>query len=231
MPAGKKAQKQQAPAAINKPSENRVLLLNKEDPKETTFFIGAPGIARNNPDYVAIDVVNTLFGGRFTSMLNDELRVNSGLTYGAGSRFSALKNGGSFIISTFTAGKTTEPAIDKTLEVINKLHTNGIDEKSLTSAKNYVKGQFPPRFETASQLAGLMTQMFWYNFDESFINNFEKNVDGLTVEKAKEIITKYFPKDKLQFVLVGKAADIRKIAEKYGKVKEVEMKEEVKKSF
>ncbi len=220
-----------AAAVIVKPTENKVLLVNKEDAKETTFYIGAPGIARNNPDYVAIDVVNTLFGGRFTSMLNDELRVNSGLTYGANSRFSALKNGGSFIISTFTAGKTTEPAIDKALEVLNKLHSSGIDEKSLASAKNYVKGQFPPRFETASQLAGLMTQMFWYNFDESFINNFEKNVDGLTLDKAKEIIARYFPKDKLQFVLVGKAADIRKIAEKYGKVKEVEMKEGDKKSF
>ncbi len=220
-----------AASGISKPTENRVLLINKDDAKETTFYIGAPGIARNNPDYVAIDVVNTLFGGRFTSMLNDELRVNSGLTYGASSRFSALKNGGSFIISTFTAGKTTEPAIDKALEVLHKLHSSGIDDKALASAKNYVKGQFPPRFETASQLAGLMTQMFWYNFDESFINNFEKNVDGLTLDKAKDIIARYFPKDKLQFVLVGKAAEIRKIAEKYGKVKEVEMKEEVKKSF
>ena len=27
--------------------------------------------------------------------------------------------------------------------------------------------------------------MFWYNFDESFINNFEKSVDGLTLDKAK----------------------------------------------
>jgi zinc protease len=220
-----------ASAPIAKPTENRVLLVNKDDAKETTFYIGAPGIARNNPDYVAVDVVNTLFGGRFTSMLNDELRVNSGLTYGANSRFSALKNGGSFIISTFTADKTTEPAIDKALEVLNKLHSTGIDEKALSSAKNYVKGQFPPRFETASELAGLMTQMFWYNFDESFINNFEKNVDGLTLDKTKEIIAKYFPKDKLQFVLVGKAADIRKIAEKYGKVKEVEIREEVKRSF
>ncbi len=220
-----------AGAPISKPGESNVLLVNKDDAKETTFIIGAPGIARNNPDYVAIDVVNTLFGGRFTSMLNDELRVNSGLTYGAGSRFNALKNGGSFIISTFTAGKTTEPAIDKALEVLKKLHSNGMDEQALTSAKNYVKGQFPPRFETASQLAGLMTQMFWYNFDESFINNFEKNVDGLNLDKAKEIISKYFPKDKLQFVLVGKAVDIQKIAEKYGKVKVVEIKEEGKKGF
>ena len=120
---------------------------------------------------------------------------------------------------------------DGSLEVINKLHKDGIDEKSLTSAKNYVKGQFPPRYETAGQLAGLLTQMFWYNFDESFINNFEKNVDGLTLEKANQIIAKYFPKDKLQFVLVGKSADIKKIAEKYGKVTEVQIKEEPKKGF
>lgn len=228
---GTKPQVNLASQPITKPSKQQVLLVNKDDAKETTFYIGAPGIARNNPDYVSIDVVNTLFGGRFTSMLNDELRVNTGLTYGARSSFTALKNGGSFAISTFTAGKTSEQAIDKAVEVLNKLHSNGIDEQSLTSAKNYVKGQFPPRFETAGQLAGLMTQMFWYNFDESFINNFEKNVNELTLDKAKAIIAKYFPKDKLQFILVGKATDIRKIAEKYGPVKEVEIKEEVKKGF
>lgn len=214
---------------INFPTENRVLLVNKADAKETTFFIGSPGVSRNNPDYVAIEVVNTLFGGRFTSMLNDELRVNSGLTYGAGSRFNNLKNGGSFYISTFTAAKTTEPAIDKALEVLNNLHAKGIDEKALTSAKNYVKGQFPPDYETTEQLAGLLSQMFWYNFDKSFIDNFEKNVNKLDLAGANQIIAKYFPKDKLQFVLIGKSEEIKKIAEKYGKVIEVEISDDIKK--
>ncbi|MBC7949243.1 MAG: insulinase family protein [Chitinophagaceae bacterium] len=230
-PKGKQAQVSMASQTVVKPTGNRVLLVNKDDAKETTFYIGAPGISRNNPDFVAIDVVNTLFGGRFTSMLNDELRVNTGLTYGANSRFTPLKNSGTFAISTFTAGKTTEAALDKSLEVLKKLHDKGIDATSLASAKNYVKGQFPPRYETAGQLAGLLTQMFWYNFDESFINNFQKNVDGLTEEKAKQIIAQYFPKDKLQFIMVGKAADIRKIAAKYGPVTEVQITEEVKKAF
>lgn len=220
-----------AAALISKPQSNRVLLVNKDDARETTFYIGAPGISRNNPDYIAVDVINTLLGGRFTSMLNDELRVNTGLTYGAGSRFTTLKHGGRFIISTFTATETSEAAIDKALEVLNRLHEKGVDEQSLTSAKNYVKGQFPPDFETSGQLAGLLTQMHWYGFNESFINNFQKNVDGLTVEKAKEIIAKYFPKEKLQFVLVGKSAAIKKIAEKYGPVTEVQITEEIKKAF
>ncbi|HEX9251563.1 MAG TPA: insulinase family protein, partial [Ignavibacteriaceae bacterium] len=54
--------------------------------------------------------------------------------------------------------------------------------------------------------------------DDSYINDFEKAVDGMTVEKANEIIKKYFPKNNLQFVLIGKADDIREIAKKYGKV-------------
>ncbi|HKZ68016.1 MAG TPA: pitrilysin family protein, partial [Chitinophagaceae bacterium] len=228
---GKQANAAIASKPITEPAGNRVLLINKDDAKETTFLIGAPGISRNNPDYVAIDVINTLFGGRFTSMLNDELRVNTGLTYGANSRFSPLKNGGTFMISTFTAIKTTEPAIDKALEVLNKLHKEGVDKQSLTSARNYVKGQFPPRYETSGQLAGLLTQMFWYNFNESYINNFQKNVDGLTVKKAKAIIAKYFPKDKLQFIMVGKSTEIKKIVEKYGPVTEVQIKEEPKKAF
>ena len=228
---GNQSNTELAKLTISKPVNNRVLLINKDDAKETTFYIGAPGISRNNPDYVSIEVINTLFGGRFTSMLNDELRVNTGLTYGARSGFSPLKNGGSFSISTFTAKETTEQAIDKALEVLQTLHQKGVDETSLTSAKNYVKGQFPPRYETSSQLASLMTQMFWYNFVESFINNFHKNVDGLTTAKAKEIIATYFPKDKLQFVVVGRSAEIKKLVEKYGPVTEVEITGEPKKAF
>jgi predicted Zn-dependent peptidase len=214
-----------------RPAAGHVLLVNKDDANETTFMIGGPGVPRNNPDYVAMEVINTVFGGRFTSWLNDELRVNTGLTYGAGSNFSRLKSGGSFAISTFTATKNTEAAIDKALEVLNRLHTTGIDEKTLTSAKNYVKGGFPPRFETSGQLAGLLTQMFWYGFDESFINNFQKNVDALTVANAKEIVAKYFPKEALQFVLIGKSESIKKIAAKYGTVTEVQLKNPAVKSF
>lgn len=204
----------------------KVLLVNKEDASETTFLIGGLGIKRDNPDYVAITVVNTVLGGRFTSLLNDELRVNTGLTYGARSNFAPLKNSGTFYISTFTALKNTEPAIDKAIEVYNKFQATGLDEETLTSAKNYVKGMFPPKYETSGQLAGLLTQMFWYGFNESYINNFQTNVDGLTTAKVKDIITKYFPKDKLQFVLIGKSADIKKIAEKYGMVVEKNIKDD-----
>ena len=212
--------------AIPKIDKARVLLVNKEDARETTFYIGGPGISRNNPDFVGIRVINTILGGRFTSWLNDELRVNSGLTYGARSSFTPYKLGGTFVISTFTANENTEKTIDLALETYKKLHEKGLDEEILTSAKNYVKGQFPPDYETNAALSNLLTDMYIYDFDEAYINTFTKQVDALNTQKAAELIQKYFPKDNFQFVLIGKASEIGELAKKYGEVKQLEITED-----
>ena len=214
--------------ALTKPAlsfdKSRVLLINKDDARETTFLIGGKGIRQSSPDFIPVTVVNTILGGRFTSWLNDALRVNSGLTYGASSRFGTYRKSGTFVVSTFTKVSTTTEAIDMALVVLDSLHKTGIDEKVLSSAKNYVKADFPPRYESANELSNLLTDMFSLGFDESFINNFQKNVDGLTVAKTRQIIDQYFPKNNLQFVLIGKADAIRDKVKKYGTLTEKEIK-------
>jgi zinc protease len=213
-------------APVVNPQSPGILLVDKDNAIETRFIIGGKGLARSNPDYIAVQVINTILGGRFTSWLNDALRVNAGLTYGASSGFSYNKLGGSFSISSYTRNATTVQAIDMALDVLGRLHTKGIDEKILLSAKNYMKGGFPPRYETTASKARLLTEMFIYGFDEKFINDFEKNVDAVTIEKAKEVITKYFPAKNLQFVLIGKASEIRDQVKKYGTLVEKKIKDE-----
>ena len=211
---------------VELPFGNRVLLVNKDDSRETTFMIGGKGVAWNNPDIVQIDIINTILGGRFTSWLNTELRINSGLTYGARSSFPHYKYNGTFYAYSFTGTENTVEAIDLTLQVFDRLHNEGIDQETLTSAKNYMKGQFPPDYETAGALADLLTTMFFYGLEDSYINDFEKNVDEMTVEKAKEIIAKYYPKEDLQFVLIGKASEIKDAVSKYGKITEKSIEED-----
>jgi len=203
--------------------KNRVLLINKNDSQETTFYIGQYGITKNHPENIPVQVINTILGGRFTSWLNSELRINSGLTYGAGSTFTSYRNSGTFNVSSFTETSTAIEAIDLAHEVLNRLQTKGVDEETLSSAKNYIKGLFPLDYETSGDLASLLVWMFYYNINDSFINDFQKKVDELTLEKAKEIIAKYFPKENLQFVLIGKASELRDKVSKYGEVIEKEI--------
>src|SRR5262249_43557533 len=81
-----------------RPAAPRVLLVDKPDATQTYFVIAQPGARRTSSDRVALTLVNTLFGGRFTSMINDELRVNTGLTYGASSSVEMSRlTGGLFI--------------------------------------------------------------------------------------------------------------------------------------
>ena len=181
-------------------TQAKVLLVNKSDAIESTFMIGGLGIAQSNENRVGISVINTILGGRFTSWLNDELRVNSGLTYGARSRFAQYSQSGSFAISSFTKTATTIEAIDLALKTYARLWEKGIDEKTLSSAKAYVKGKFPPNFETSADLSDLLAQMYAYGFDESYINTFEQQVNSLTVEKTQQLIQQYFPKTALQMV-------------------------------
>lgn len=206
-----------------KDDKARVWLVNKADARETTFLFGGRGIARSDPDFVALQVINTVLGGRFTSWLNDELRINSGLTYGAGSSFNTLSQTGSFAVSSFTANESTAAALELGLKTYRRLWDKGIDAPTLESAKAYVKGQYPPKFETNQQLAVLLAEMFVSKFGREQIDRFTRDVDSLTPAKAKQLIDKHFPREHLQMLLIGKAEVIRPIAAKYGEVTEIDM--------
>ena len=211
-------------ALTSTPTQSKVLLVNKGDAIETTFLIGGKGIRFDNKDRVGLTVVNTILGGRFTSWLNDELRVNAGLTYGARSAFVPYSKDGIFRISTFTKSSTTKEAIDLALKTYSRLWEKGIDQATLDSAKAYVKGQFPPKFETNGQLAGLLGEMYLNGFDDSYINEFQAKVDGLTLDETKRLVSQYFPKDNLQYVLIGNAEIVAPIAKQYGDVTQVDIK-------
>ena len=207
-------------------SEARVLLVDKPDAIETTFYIGGAGVARKHPDYNALTVINTILGGRFTSWLNDELRVNSGLTYGARSQFNAMRGGGLFNITTFTAKANTEKAIDLALSTYQRIWTQGIDEATLASAKAYVKGLYPPKFETAADLADALAMLHQYGMSKAEFDQYLADVEALTLDRANALARQHLPKDKLQFVLIGNAAEIGAVAAKYGKVSRIDIQQD-----
>ena len=193
----------------------RLLLVDKPDATQTYFAIGNIGVAANDPDRVAIDVVNTIFGGRFTSELNEALRVESGYTYGVESVFDKRKIAGPFLIWSFTKNQTTAPAIDLAVQVLAKLHTNGVTREQLNSARSYIKGQFPPSIETSRQLARIIATDEFYGLGDEEVNQLEARVDAVTPEVARQVIQKHFPADDLVFVLIGSASAIAPAVRKY----------------
>ncbi len=193
----------------------KLLLVDKPDSTQTFFVFGNVGTAENDPDRVAIRVVNTIFGGRFTSDLNEALRVESGLTYGAAAFFDSRKEPGAFAIYSYTKNESTVQAIDLALQVLAKLHKDGVTAEQLASAKAYIKGQFPPSIETSEQLAKRIAANEFYGLGDDEINKLEERIDAVTPEIAKQVIAKHFPEDNVVFMLIGKASEIGASVKKY----------------
>lgn len=213
-------------AAAEKRSGTRVLLVDKPDATQTYFYIGNVGVARDYPQRAALDLVNTVFGGRFTSMLNTKLRVESGLTYGAGSRVVRYSEPGPLAITSFTRTETTVEAIDMALATLGQLHQQGLAAEQLESAKAYVLGQFPPRLETAPAIAGRLADLRFYGLDRSDIDNYAERIDAVDLGEVQQVISEVYPRsDDLTFVLIGNADAIREQVARYGPVTEMEITE------
>ncbi|WP_163989674.1 M16 family metallopeptidase [Pyxidicoccus caerfyrddinensis] len=202
----------------------RVLLVDKPDATQTYFWIGNTGISRDDPDRVAVELAETVFGGRFTSLLNTELRVKSGLSYGASAYFIRNSRPGPVVISSYTKTESTGRAIDLALDVLSRYRQSGMDDAMLASSKAYVLGQFPPTLETGAQVAGKLSELAFYGLDSSDVDGFASDVSAATRDSVRAVIQRTLPSPQdLTVVLIGKASAIRDVARKYGTVTEMKI--------
>jgi len=205
-------------------TDRKVLLVDQPGAAQTHFWIGNVGVARKYADRAPLDVVNTLFGGRFTSILNTELRIKSGLSYSAFSNFSRGSVPGEFAIRSFTQTDTTERAVDLALETLAHLKKTGPPPEQLPSARNYVLGQYPLRLETAAHWAVALSELELYDLDRSSIEGYSAAVERVSPEDAQRVVNEAFPApEKVVIVLIGDAAKIRQVAKKYGPVTEMKL--------
>ena len=214
-------------AALSPPvpvTGRRVLLVDSPGSAQTYFWLANVGVPRSFPKRASLDLVNTLYGGRFTSILNTELRIKSGLSYGASSGFVRGSVAGEFAISSFTQTENTTKAIDLALATLDTLHRDGISADGLESARAYVLGQYPTRLETAANWAGAFADMEIYGLGPDYIDKYGPALAAVSLENARATIDAVFPtSSNLVVVLIGDAAKIRADVAKYGPVAELSL--------
>ena len=213
------------PQVEAKPRESgrRVLLVDKPGATQTYFALGNIGSRHGDPAEAAQDLVQTAFGGRFTSMLNTELRVKSGLTYGARSAIDRSRMPGAATISSFTKTESTKAAIDLAIATLDRLHKDGLDAATIASAKHYVAGQFAPDLETAPQLAGQLASMALYGDTRDAIDGYLGRIAAATPEQIATARAVFPDSKDLVIVAIGDAARIRDTMKGYGPLTEMKL--------
>ena len=201
------------------PSGRRVLLIDAPEAAQTHFWIGAPSVDRRYPHRAALDLVNTLFGGRFTSLLNAELRIKSGLSYGARSGFVRGSVAGEFAIRSFVETANTARAIHMALQALERLRQDGVSAEMLASARAYTLGQYALGLETAADWAGALGDIEFFGLGTRYIDEYPARLAEVDPQAARTVIDEAFPSpERVRLVVIGDAARLAGQLSEFGPV-------------
>jgi zinc protease len=205
-------------------SGRRVLLVDFPGSAQTYFWIGNVGVDKRYPRRAALDLVNTLFGGRFTSLLNTELRIKSGLSYGARSSFSRGSVPGEFSLRSFAQTENAGKALDLALRTLDRLRQDGVSREMLDSARAYTLGQYPLGLETAADWAAMLAEIEQYGLGKGYIDDYPAQLAAVGVAEAQAVIEEAFPPaDSVAIVAIGDARRIRGALGEYGPVTQMSL--------
>jgi zinc protease len=201
----------------NAPKKNRPLptqvkgrtiyVIDKPGAAQSVISIGRLGPARNDPAYYAVNVLNTILGGSFTSRLNSNLREQHGYAYGASSGFSFWN-----MPSPFTAGSSvqtdvTGPALKEFFNEFEKIR-QPIPQDELTRGKNYNALGYAGRFETNSDLAGILGAQILYDLPDGYYNGYVGKILAVTGESVTAAANQFIVPDNMLVVVVGDRSKI-----------------------
>lgn len=172
------------------------------------IVMGSAGIARDNPDYERISVMNYVLGsGGFSSRLMDSIRTRAGLAYSVGSYFVATKSPGPFEIIMQTKTASVADAIARSRQEIERIRSEPVSDDELQEAKRYLTGSFPLRLDSNSKIADFIAQSWFYELGMHYADTYIQRVNAVTIEDVQRVAQTYLHPDRFIQVVVTDAKE------------------------
>jgi len=195
--------KNSAPARIALPTTGNTSILARTSP-QARLSSALPGLDREVPDWFAAVILDRIYGGGgFQSRLMQKIRVERGLTYGIYSRLTP-----SPYASLMSIGTSTRPdAIADIIAIIRdemvKIRTEGIDEKSLQDAKDFINGSFALNMTTTGDIAQILMSMRYYDLGIDYLERRTNLVNAVTLADVKRVAERLYRPELMRIVAVG----------------------------
>jgi zinc protease len=188
---------------LSLPKNSAVVTRNKEV-SQANVILGHQGIARDNPNYYAVQVMNYLLGGGgFESLLMKRLREELGLVYHVGSSFSARKNPGPFTIVLQTKNASARQAVEESLQVVRKFIDEGTTDQDLARAKAFLINSFPLHLTSNRNVAGLLPLLEFYGLGLDYPDRYADLINQVTLDKVQQVAKSYLRPEHLLKVVVA----------------------------
>jgi len=190
-------------------TSNTIYLIDRPESPQTIVSQFLSGPMRTTPDYIALRLIDTIWGGGFQSRLNQNLREEKGYTYSISSAMSLYSTSGYWKAQTaIQADKTGEVVRELMTELAGLTGDRPITEMELTEAKtNRIRG-YAQQFETLRRITSIIGGLWSSDLPLSELHDTVDKMAGTTLEEVHAAAQKHLKPDHTAFLLVGDRAQI-----------------------
>lgn len=210
--------------AVDYSFEAGVYFVDKPDVNQSYVLLGHIGGMRDSPDYAALQVMNRVLSGGFSSRLMQVVRSDLGLAYSVfGNYGSGLYFPGTFTAGVMTQSDSTAAAIDAIVAQIRRLQDEAITQEELASTReqflNTLVFQYPGisavlRERMNNDYAGLPPDTF-----EQLV----AQIQQVTVADVQAVAQRYLRPDNIKILVVGNAQEVGDQLDRFGTVQRLDI--------
>ncbi|MGH8623576.1 MAG: M16 family metallopeptidase, partial [Burkholderiales bacterium] len=168
------------------------------------ILIGAPGVARADPDYIALYVGNfVLGGGGFVSRITEEVRQKRALAYSAASYFYPLQREGPFAISMQTRSDQAALALKVARATLAEFVKSGPTAEELEAAKRNIVDGFPLRIDSNRKIHEYLALIGFYRLPLTYLEDFVQRVERVSAADIRDAFRRRIDPARMVTVVVA----------------------------
>jgi len=203
-------------SVVNHKEKSVVYILDRPGSLQSMIFAGHIAPPTNDPDDIAIDMMNIILGGAFTSRINMNLREDKHWTYGASSFLMGAKGQRPFVVYTSVQlDKTKDAMIEIKKELDGIISDNPPTFEELEKNRQNEILSLPGSWETMRAVLGSITSLVKYELPDNYYQTYMEKLKSLSLDELKRVTKKVLHPDKLIWVVVG---DRKKIEDEIRKL-------------
>ena len=184
-------------------NKSKVNILTKKTEQAYIYFGSPFNITPKDEDVYIAKVASFILGGSgFGSRLMEEIRVKRGLAYSAYGYISINNTYSNFNGYLQTKLETTNEAKDLVSTIVSEFVKDGVTQKELDSAKNFLMGSEPLRTETLSQRLNRSFMLFYKGLDQNYPETELNQIENLSLEKLNAYIKSHEEINQLSFSII-----------------------------
>ncbi len=176
---------------------------------QSVVLFGHGGIAFDDPDFFAASLLNDILGGgRFSARLMQEVREKRGLTYGIGTGLASRDLSAEWVGQFQASNDKVAEAIKVVREEWAKMAAEGVTEEELATAKTYMTGAYPLRFDGNGQIASILVGMQMLGLPADYPKTRNDKVNAVTMKDISRVAKRLLKPENLSFIVVGEPAGV-----------------------